>query len=95
VLLPLLAARNWRTGPAPGAEPEMRKWMAGIDTLKPGKALGLGLLLTGVNPKNLMLAAVAGAGRAALGLSTADAIGSLIASSPSPASRSGDRSCTT
>jgi Sap, sulfolipid-1-addressing protein len=78
VLLLLLAARNWRTRPAPGTEPEMPKWMAGIDTLKPGKALGLGLLLAGVNPKNLMLAAAAGAGLAALGLSTADSIGSLI-----------------
>ena len=79
VLFLLLAVRNWRTRPAPGAEPEMPKWMAGIDALKPGKALGLGLLLAGVNPKNLMLAAAAGAGLAALGLSSANAIGSLIA----------------
>lgn len=43
VLLLLLAARNWRTRPKAGAEPEMPKWMASIDTLKPGKALGLGL----------------------------------------------------
>ena len=79
ILFLLLAVRNWRTRPAPGAEPEMPKWMAGIDALKPGKALGLGLLLAGVNPKNLMLAAAAGAGLAALGLSSANAIGSLIA----------------
>ena len=78
VLFLLLAARNWRTRPAPGTEPEMPKWMAGIDALKPVKALGLGLLLAGVNPKNLMLAAAAGAGLAALGLSSANAIGSLI-----------------
>ena len=78
VLFLLLAARNWRTRPAPGTEPEMPKWMAGIDALKPVKALGLGLLLAGVNPKNLMLAAAAGAGVAALGLSSANAIGSLI-----------------
>jgi len=78
VLLLLLAARNWRTRPKAGAEPEMPKWMAGIDALKPVKALGLGLLLAGLNPKNLMLAAAAGAGLATLGLSTAEAIGSLI-----------------
>ena len=78
VLLLLLAARNWRSRPAPGTEPEMPKWMAGIDALKPVKALGLGLLLAGVNPKNLMLAAAAGAGLAALGLSTGNAVGSLI-----------------
>jgi Sap, sulfolipid-1-addressing protein len=56
----------------------MPKWMAGIDTLKPVKALGLGLLLAGVNTKNLMLAAAAGAGLATLGLSTGTAVGSLI-----------------
>jgi threonine/homoserine/homoserine lactone efflux protein len=74
----LLAARNWRHRPAPGTQAEMPKWMAGIDALKPGKALGLGVLLAGVNPKNLMLAAAAGAGLAKLGLSTGDAVGSLI-----------------
>ena len=78
VLFLLLAVRNWRNRPAPGVQPEMPKWMAGIDALKPGKALGLGLLLAGVNPKNLMLAAAAGAGLAQLGLSTGDAVGSLI-----------------
>lgn len=52
--------------------------MAGIDALTPPKALGLGLLLAGVNPKNLMLAVAAGAGLAQLGLSTGDAVGSLI-----------------
>lgn len=78
VLFLLLAVRNWRSRPAPGTEPEMPKWMAGIDALKPAKALGLGFLLAGVNPKNLMLAAAAGAALAALGLSTANAVGSLI-----------------
>jgi hypothetical protein len=78
VLFLLLAARNWRHRPAPGAQPEMPKWMGGIDALKPGKALGLGLLLAGVNPKNLILAAAAGAGVAGLGLSTGDAVGSLV-----------------
>ena len=78
VIFLLFAVRNWRSRPAPGVRPEMPKWMSGIDALKPGKALGLGLLLAGVNPKNLMLAAAAGAGLAQLGLSTGDAVGSLI-----------------
>jgi len=77
VLLLLLALRNWRKRPAPGAEPEMPKWMAGIDALAPGKALGLGFLLAGVNPKNLILTAGAATGVAQLGLSTADVIVSL------------------
>jgi Sap, sulfolipid-1-addressing protein len=69
VLALLLAARQWRARPAPGVEPEMPKWMASIDKLKPGGALGLGALLSAVNPKNggLTIAAaatIAGAGLA-------------------------------
>ena len=78
VLLLLLAIRNWRNRPAPGTEPEMPKWMAGIDALTPGKALGLGALLAGLNPKNLILTLGAATGLAQLGLSTADAVVSLI-----------------
>ena len=58
----LLAARHWRSRPEPASEPEMPKWMASIDSLAPGKAFGLGVVLAGVNPKNLLLAAGAGAG---------------------------------
>ena len=78
VLFLLLAARSWRSRPAPGTEPEMPKWMAGVDALTPLKAFGLGLLLAGVNPKNLMLAASAGATLAGLGLASGEAVGSLI-----------------
>jgi Sap, sulfolipid-1-addressing protein len=78
VLFLLLAVRQWRSRPAPGVEPEMPKWMAGIDALAPGKAFGLGLLLAGVNPKNLILTLGAAAGLAQLGLSTTDAVVSLI-----------------
>jgi predicted transporter len=78
LLFLLLGVRTWRHRPAPGAAHDLPKWMAGIDVLTPGKALGIGLLLAGVNPKNLMLTAAAGAGLATLGLSTGDAVGSLI-----------------
>jgi hypothetical protein len=78
VLFLLLAVRNWRSRPAPGTIPAMPKWMAGVDALTPPKAFGLSLLLAGVNPKNLMLAASAGAALAGLGLSTGEAVGSLI-----------------
>lgn len=78
VLLLLLAVRNWRNRPPPGTEPAMPKWMAGVDTLAPGKAFGLGVLLGGANPKNLILTAGAAAGLAQLGLSMTDAIVSLI-----------------
>ena len=68
VLALLLAARQWRARPAPGAAPEMPKWMAGLDKLKPGGALGLGALLSGVNPKNAALTIAAAATIAGAGL---------------------------
>lgn len=73
-----LALRTWRRRPAPGAEAELPGWMAGIDAFTPGKSLGFGVLLAGVNPKNLMLAIAAGTALATLGLPTGQAIGSLV-----------------
>jgi hypothetical protein len=78
MLFLLLAARQWRSRPAPGTDLEGPKWMAHVDTLTPGRALGLGVLLAGVNPKNLLLAVGAAAGLAQLGLSTTDAVVALI-----------------
>jgi hypothetical protein len=74
----LLAARQWRGRPALGAEPAMPKWMAGIDSLSPWKAFALALLLAGLNPKNLLLSAGAGAALAQVGPATTDAIVSLL-----------------
>jgi Sap, sulfolipid-1-addressing protein len=74
----LVAVRQWRSRPAPGAEPEMPKWMAGIDAFAPVKAFTLALLLAGVNPKNLLLSAGAGAALAQLGPTTTEAVVSLI-----------------
>ncbi|MGE5335328.1 MAG: GAP family protein [Nitrososphaerota archaeon] len=53
LLLVFLAYRNWRKRPTPGQEPALPKWMAGLNTFTPVKALGLGALLSGLNPKNL------------------------------------------
>jgi hypothetical protein len=77
-LLLLLAARNWRNRPGPGDEPEMPAWMGGIDALTPIKALALGLLLAGVNPKNLILTIGAATAVAQLAISTTDAVVSLV-----------------
>jgi hypothetical protein len=74
VVLLLLARRNWRNRPAPGAEPSMPKWMARVDSLSPLEAAGLGVVLAAVNPKNLILTMGSAAGLAQLGLSTSDAI---------------------
>jgi hypothetical protein len=54
--------------------------MAGIDAFAPRKAFGLGVLLPGVSPKNLLLTAGAAAGLAQLGPSTTDAVVALIVS---------------
>jgi threonine/homoserine/homoserine lactone efflux protein len=59
-LLLFLAIRQWRARPATGEEAIMPKWMSAIDSMTAGKALGLGFLLSAVNPKNLLLAIAAG-----------------------------------
>jgi threonine/homoserine/homoserine lactone efflux protein len=56
----VLAARNWRKRPQDGTEPPTPKWRGVIDSITPAEALGLGVLLAVINPKNLVL--VLGAG---------------------------------
>lgn len=85
-LLLLLAAQQWRGRPRTGAEPAMPKWMQAIDSITFPKALGLGFLLSAVNPKNLLLAASAGVTIGASGLgggevAVAIAVFTLIAAS--------------
>ena len=50
----------------------MPKWMQAIDTFSPGKALGAGVLLSGVNPKNLALTLAAATAIAQTGISGGD-----------------------
>jgi threonine/homoserine/homoserine lactone efflux protein len=59
-LLLLLALQQWRSRPAPGTEPALPKWMTAIDGFSAGKAAGLGLALSAVNPKNLLMCIAAG-----------------------------------
>lgn len=51
----VLAGVQWRGRPRGGAEPKLPAWMSSLDAVGPGKALGLGVLLSAVNPKNLLL----------------------------------------
>ena len=60
LLLLLLAIRQFRGRPRGDAPPETPKWMSALDTFEPPKAIGTGVLLSAVNPKNLLLA-IAGA----------------------------------
>jgi threonine/homoserine/homoserine lactone efflux protein len=64
----LLALGQWRKRPKAGETAAMPKWMQAIDKVSFPLALGLGFLLSAVNPKNLLMAAGAGVdiGNAAL-----------------------------
>lgn len=50
-----LAYRSWEKRPREGESPSAPKWMQAVDAFTPLKAAGLGALLSGVNPKNLLL----------------------------------------
>jgi len=78
VILLLLAARRWRRRPAPGEAAPPPKWMGAIDSLTPVRALGLALLLSAINPKNLALSFAAGASVAQTGATTGDAVIGLV-----------------
>ena len=72
ILLLLLAVKQWRGRPRPGEEPQAPKWMAALDTFSPVKSLGAGALLSGANPKNLLLAIAGAAAIAQTGLSAGE-----------------------
>ncbi len=50
-----LALRQWRGRPHGGEEPPTPKWMGAVDAFTPPKAGGAGVLLSALNPKNLLL----------------------------------------
>jgi threonine/homoserine/homoserine lactone efflux protein len=72
VLLLLVAARQYRGRPQDGDVAPTPKWMGAIDSFTPGKALGAGVLLSALNPKNLLLAVGAAATIEQTGASTGD-----------------------
>ncbi|MDD1725919.1 MAG: GAP family protein [Euryarchaeota archaeon] len=76
VLLLFLAYRQWTKRPRPGHEPPMPKWLHSIDSVTPMRALGLALLLSAVNPKNLTLTLAAAL---AIAQSTLGSVQSVIA----------------
>lgn len=77
VLLLLLAVRQWRGRPRGDAEPALPKWMQAIDSMTAVKGLGLGFLLSALNPKNLLMGIAAGVAIGAGGLSVGAAIGTI------------------
>jgi hypothetical protein len=54
LLLVALAVKEWRARPAPDADVAMPKWMGMLDGFTAIKASGLAILLSALNPKNLV-----------------------------------------
>jgi hypothetical protein len=77
-LLLLMAARQWQAKPRPGEAAETPKWMAAVDSFTPVKAAGLAALLSGLNPKNLLLVIAGAAAIGRTGISTGEQAVALI-----------------
>ena len=56
----LIGVRQWGKRPKDGETASIPAWMGAIDQVTPLKAFGLGVLLSGVNPKNLTLGMAGG-----------------------------------
>jgi threonine/homoserine/homoserine lactone efflux protein len=72
LVLLLIAVKQWRGRPAGRDQAQLPKWMQAIETFTPRKAAGLGVLLSAVNPKNLLLVVSAAAAIAQTGASAGD-----------------------
>jgi threonine/homoserine/homoserine lactone efflux protein len=73
-LLLLVAVKQWRGRPRDPSEATMPKWMSALDTFTPVKAAGAGALLSGLNPKNTLLAISGAAAIAGTGIGTSQQI---------------------
>jgi threonine/homoserine/homoserine lactone efflux protein len=75
--LVLLAAREWRHRPRGGADAALPKWMQAIDSFSPARALAMGVALSAINPKNLLLTVAAATTIAQTGISTGSELAAL------------------
>lgn len=69
LLLLAVAFKQWRGRPRAGEEAAMPGWMKAIDGFEAPKAAGLAVLLSAVNPKNLLLVVAAAAAISQTGVS--------------------------
>jgi threonine/homoserine/homoserine lactone efflux protein len=79
LLLFVLALKQWRGRPRGDEETPMPNWMRTIDGFTPVKAAGAGFALTALNPKNVMLIALAAVEIAEVGIPAAQEIVVLLA----------------
>jgi len=70
LLLLAVAVGQWRGRPREGDDAALPKWMQAIDSFAPGKALAMGILLSALNPKNLILTVGAATAIAQTGIGT-------------------------
>jgi len=70
----VLGVKQWLGRPKKGEQATVPGWMSSIDDFTAAKAFGVGVLLSGVNPKNLGLTIAAAATIGGAGLSTGDEI---------------------
>ncbi len=75
-LLLALARRSWRRRPAPGQPVELPRWLGAIERISPARSAGLGIALSVVNPKNLVM--IVGGGLAIAGAPSASG-GKIVA----------------
>lgn len=77
-LMLALSVKQWRGRPQGDDEPTLPSWMAAIDQFTVAKGLGLGFLLSAVNPKNLLMGAGAGMTIGSAGLTTGGTVITVI-----------------
>jgi threonine/homoserine/homoserine lactone efflux protein len=70
LLLVLLALKQWRGRPRGDETAELPKWMQTVDHFTPGRSVAMGVGLSAINPKNLILTVGAAAAIAQTGAST-------------------------
>ncbi len=78
LLLILVAAKQWRGRPHGDQAPPTPKWMGALDEFSPAKAGAAGVVLSAVNPKNLLLSVAGAAAIAQTGISTGQQVGSYV-----------------
>lgn len=69
-----LAVSQWRQRPGPGRPGTLPAWMSAVQRFSAGRAVGLGLFLTAVGAKNLILCAAAAGAIATAGASVGQVI---------------------
>jgi len=73
-LLLAVAAKQWRSRPAPGVEPQLPTWLRSVDHFTPTRSIALGFALSALNPKNLVLIIGAAAAIAQTGIEAGDEV---------------------